>query len=99
MLAATLLLSPEALASAYGESVLVRLRPQVGRLTVITPGEAWRGQIDALRETEVIFSGWGAPRMDDEFLQHVPKLQAVFYAGGTVRYFVTEAVWRRGVRL
>jgi phosphoglycerate dehydrogenase-like enzyme len=99
MLAATLLSSSEALASAYGEPVLARLRPQVGRLAMISPGEAWRGQIDALRETEVIFSGWGAPRMDDEFLQHAPKLRAVFYAGGSVRYFVTGALWRRGVRL
>lgn len=99
MLAATLLSSPEALASAYGEPVLARLRTQVGRLHLVTPGEAWRGQITALRDTEVIFSGWGAPRMDDDFLQHVPKLRAIFYAGGSVRYFVTEALWRRGVRL
>lgn len=99
MLAATLLSSSEALASTYGEPVLARLRPQVGRLNLITPGEAWRAHRDALRETEVIFSGWGAPRMDDEFLQHTPKLRAVFYAGGSVRYFVTGALWQRSVRL
>jgi phosphoglycerate dehydrogenase-like enzyme len=99
MPAVTLLLSPEALVSAYGDPVLARLRPLADRLSIITPGEAWRGQIEALRETEIIFSGWGAPRMDDEFLQHVPKLRAIFYAGGSVRYFVTEALWRRGVRL
>ncbi len=99
MLAAILLSSPEALASAYGEPVLARLRPQVGRLTLVTPGEAWREQAGALRETEVIFSGWGAPLMDDAFLQHVPKLRAIFYAGGSVRYFVTGALWRRGIRL
>jgi len=96
---AALLLSPEALASAYGEPVLARLRPQVGRLAVITPGGAWRQQAAVLRETEVIFSGWGAPRMDEEFLRHAPKLQAVFYAGGSIRYFATEALWRRGIRL
>jgi phosphoglycerate dehydrogenase-like enzyme len=99
MLYATLLLSPEALGSAYSEPVLGRLRAQVGRLSVIAPAEAWREQAAVLRETEIIFSGWGAPRMDDEFLEHAPKLRAVFYAGGSVRYFVTEAVWRRGIRL
>jgi phosphoglycerate dehydrogenase-like enzyme len=95
----TLLLSPEALASAYGEPVLGRLRAQADRLNVITPGDAWRDHLDRLRETEIIFSGWGAPRMDAEFLDRVPKLRAIFYAGGSVRYFITEAVWQRGVRV
>lgn len=94
-----LILSPEALASTYGEPVLGRLRAQAGRLAVITPGDAWRAHRDVLGETEVIFSGWGAPRMDAEFLGHVPKLRAIFYAGGSVRYFITDAVWQRGIRV
>lgn len=99
MFQAVLLLSPEALASAYGEPVLDQLRARVDRLSIIAPGEAWRHQAGILRETSVIFSGWGAPLMDDEFLRHAPKLQAVFYAGGSVRYFATDALWRRGIRL
>lgn len=99
MFQAVLLLSPEALASAYGEPVLTRLQAGVDRLSIITPGTAWREHTAVLREAEVIFSGWGAPRMDDEFMQHVPKLRAVFYAGGSVRYFATGALWQRGVRL
>ena len=37
--------------------------------------------------------------MDDTFLQAAPRLKAVFYAGGSVRYLVTNALWRRGVRV
>lgn len=96
---ATLLLSPDALAAAYGEPVLSRLRAQVGGLAIITPGEAWRNHLDVLNRTEIIFSGWGAPRMDTEFLNHLPKLRAILYAGGSVRYFVTDAVWQRGIRV
>lgn len=99
MLQATLLLSPDALAAAYGDDILARLRARVDRLAVIAPGTAWRKQAAALRETDVVFSGWGAPVMDEEFLRHAPRLKALFYAGGSVRYFVTEALWRRGVRL
>ncbi len=95
----TLLLSAEALASAYGEPVLSRLQAQNGPLAVITPGEAWHRHLDVLRETEIIFSGWGAPRMDAEFLSHLPGLRAIFYAGGSVRYFITDAVWQRGIRV
>lgn len=99
MSSVALILSPEALASAYGEPVLGRLRARTGPLTVIAPGGSWRDHREALRETEFIFSGWGAPRMDAEFLRHLPRLRAVFYAGGSVRYFVTDAVWARGIRL
>lgn len=94
-----LLLSPEALAASYGQPVLERLGVHAGKVATITPGESWRSRLDELREAEIIFSGWGAPRMDEEFLSHVPKLQAIFYAGGSVRYFITEAVWRRGIRV
>ena len=95
----TLLLSPDALASAYGEPVLGRLRAQVDCLAVITPGDAWRDNLGVLEKTEVICSGWGAPRMDAEFLSHAPKLRTILYAGGSVRYFITDAVWRRGIRV
>lgn len=37
--------------------------------------------------------------MDEDFLKAAPALKAIFYAGGTVRYFATEALWARGVRL
>jgi phosphoglycerate dehydrogenase-like enzyme len=61
--------------------------------------ESIRRDPSVLAETEVIFSGWGAPRMDEDFLAAVPNLRAVFYGAGSVRYFVTEAFWQRGIRL
>src|SRR6185295_15825373 len=88
-----------AMAAAYGATVLDRLRPQVGNLTLITPGSSWRDYAKQLQSVEVIFSGWGAPLMDEEFLKAVPHLKIIFYAGGSVRYFTTPALWCRGVRL
>jgi phosphoglycerate dehydrogenase-like enzyme len=46
---------------------------------------------------EVIISGWGAPVMDDAFLEAAGELRAVFYGAGSVRPFVTDALWERGV--
>lgn len=54
---------------------------------------------DILNDCEIIFSGWGAPKMDEEFLSHAPKLEYVFYGAGTIRYMVTDAFWRRGIRV
>ena len=50
-----------------------------------------------LSDVEIIFSGWGAPKMDAEFLAQAPNLIAVFYGAGSVKGLVTEALWERGV--
>lgn len=50
-----------------------------------------------LAEAEVIFGTWGMPILNDEFLELTPKLRAVFYAAGTVKHFVTDAIWQRGI--
>jgi phosphoglycerate dehydrogenase-like enzyme len=38
-------------------------------------------------------------RMGEEFLAAAPRLEAVFYGGGTVRGFVTDAFWERDILL
>ncbi len=61
------------------------------------------GNLEALRprlqQTEIICSSWGLMRLDEEFLAAAPRLKAVFYAAGSVRGFVTEAFWDRGILL
>ena len=52
-----------------------------------------------LKDAEVIFSGWGMPKMDVTFLNHVPNLKVVFYGSGTVKYFITDDVWDRGIKI
>jgi phosphoglycerate dehydrogenase-like enzyme len=50
-----------------------------------------------LAEADVIFSGWGMAVLDEGFLAAAPKLKAVFYGAGTIKYFMTDAAWQRGV--
>jgi len=52
---------------------------------------------DVLLDAEVIFSGWGGPHIDEEFLALAPNLKAVFYGAGSVKGIVSEAFWKRGV--
>ena len=52
---------------------------------------------ELLGAVELIFSGWGAPLMDEKFLAAAPKLKAVFYGSGSIRSFVTEDFWQRGI--
>jgi len=48
-------------------------------------------------DADVIVSTWGMPRMDAAFLDQLPRLTGVFYAAGSVKGFVTPAVWQRGI--
>jgi len=50
-----------------------------------------------LANVEVIFSGWGGPRLDAALLSAAPHLRAVFYAAGSLASILSDAVWERGL--
>src|SRR5699024_3596096 len=52
-----------------------------------------------LQKADVIFSGWGGPKMDKAFLGAAPNLKAVFYAAGTIKNIATEDSWKRNVTI
>jgi phosphoglycerate dehydrogenase-like enzyme len=52
---------------------------------------------ELLAQADVIFSGWGAPKMDAEFLAAASRLKAVFYGAGSIRYFTTDEFWARRI--
>jgi phosphoglycerate dehydrogenase-like enzyme len=84
----------------YGPSELAAIR----ELTEVLSDEVIErttvaAHADALAACEVIFSGWGAFRMDADFLAHTPKLKAVFYGAGSVKGIVSDAFWDRGILL
>ncbi|MGH7947219.1 MAG: glycerate dehydrogenase, partial [Opitutaceae bacterium] len=63
------------------------------------PATASRRNPDAWSDVEVIVGGWGVPPLDAAFLARVPALRAVFFTAGSVKGFVTDALWERGVRV
>ncbi len=93
------ILNADSFAKVYGPAE----REEIGRLVEIYAPPQTRESVAAdpgvLRDVEVIFSGWGAPRMDAAFLAAAPNLRAVFYGAGSIRSFVTDALWARGIRV
>lgn len=91
-------MDPDALGLVYSQedrqtiARMVDLREDV----VVTP-ENWRDHRAILQDAEFILSGWKTPCYDAEFLAAAPRLQAVFYAAGSIRYCTTEAFWARGM--
>lgn len=65
--------------------------PQTKRTIADNPG--------LLNDVDVIFSGWGCPLLDESFLQAAPRLKVVFYGSGSIRHFVTDAFWERGISI
>lgn len=46
-----------------------------------------------LARVEILFSGWGGFPLNTEILAGLPRLRAVFFAGGTIKGVVTDAFW------
>lgn len=91
------ILDPHAFESIYGQEHLESIARRVRLLArPMTKSEALQ-RPDLLAQADVIFSGWGAPRMDAAFLATARQLKAVFYGAGSIRYFTSDAFWERGV--
>ena len=50
-----------------------------------------------LADATILLTGWGAPRIDAEVLDHAPMLGAVIHAAGSVKALLAEEVWARGI--
>lgn len=50
-------------------------------------------------DVEIIFAGWGAPRLEGALLEALPSLKAVFYGAGAVKQLVSQAFWNRRIKL
>ncbi|GAA4174234.1 hydroxyacid dehydrogenase [Gryllotalpicola koreensis] len=52
---------------------------------------------ERLARVEVLLTGWGAPLLTAERLERMPRLRALIHSAGSIRPFVTEEFWRRGI--
>ncbi|MFC1260469.1 MULTISPECIES: hydroxyacid dehydrogenase [Streptomyces] len=52
-----------------------------------------------LADVDLLVTGWGCPRLDEDVLRAAPRLRAVVHTAGSVRGHVTEACWERGIEV
>lgn len=60
--------------------------------------EFLRDHPKALTDIDIIFSGWGGPRIDENLLNRAPALKLVLYGAGSLSVIATYPAWERGVR-
>ena len=51
----------------------------------------------AVREAEVVLSTWGMPKLTEDILDAAPALRIIIYGASSVKGFVTDAVYDRGI--
>jgi phosphoglycerate dehydrogenase-like enzyme len=83
----------------YAPQDRARLRPRVDFPDrAISPKEI-RQNLHLLNDVELLFSGWWGTHLDQALLNAAPRLQAVFFGGGSVRDVVTDEFWDREIPL
>jgi phosphoglycerate dehydrogenase-like enzyme len=55
------------------------------------------GGPDKPAAADFLITSWGCPPIDQQALDRMPRLRAMLHAAGTVRGFVTDACWERGL--
>ena len=83
----------------YGESQRAQIESLVDIYHPMMTAEEAKASPQLLEDMEILFSGWGGPCLDSEFLAAAKNLKAVFYAGGSIRCLVTDAFWDRGITI
>ena len=85
-------------AELFDEPAIARLRGLV-RLDDHVITRANPHVPESAEDTEILITGWGAPRFDAGMLANWPNLRAVFHAAGSVKRIVSPALWERGIRV
>jgi len=87
----------------YDRIYVPQVRKQIDALcdVILEPmsGKELNSVRDRLKEVNILFAGWGSPRLDEEMLGCLPELEAVFYGAGTVKGLVSDAFWATGIPL
>ncbi|MDB5326095.1 MAG: glycerate dehydrogenase [Phycisphaerales bacterium] len=90
-------LSPSAYELVYAHGVADEIARRVRLVGNPENADSVRTNPSILTDVDVIFSGWGCPRIDQALLAAAPRLKAIFYGAGTIAFLQTPAMWERGI--
>ena len=83
----------------YSPSQITEIENLVEISASYQTSESIQGNLHLLKDIEVVFSGWGGPKINQTFLNAAPNLKAVFYGAGSVRSVVTPVFWKAGISI
>ncbi|MCQ4212794.1 hydroxyacid dehydrogenase [Streptomyces longispororuber] len=69
------------------------------RLTVLDAHTDRAALAKALPGARALITSWGSPQVDAELLASAPELELIAHTGAAIAAYVTEEVFRRGIRV
>ncbi|MEM1026528.1 MAG: hydroxyacid dehydrogenase [Planctomycetota bacterium] len=89
----------DAFEKIYGPTFQSDLSDRLDFAHVLLTPEQVAAEPSLLADAELLFAGWGTPRLDRRLLDANPNLKMVFYGSGSIRQLVTDDFWDRGLRV
>lgn len=90
-------MQPDLIHRLFDDPTTARLHAAVDLAPSVITDFADDAVADRLAEVEVLLTCWGAPPLTADVLAAAPRLRAVVHAAGSVKEFVTAAMWERGI--
>lgn len=50
-------------------------------------------------QVEVLITSWGSPRIDQQLIEAAPRLRLIAHLAGSVKGFIDDVVWHRGIQI
>jgi len=70
---------------------------RVARLVRREPFRDLEELVDAAPRVEVLITSWGCPPIEQALVDSLPRLKLVAHLAGSVKGFIDDVVWRRGI--
>ena len=97
MLKGIFILNEKVADKVYGSRIRNEIEKYVDCIEKVYNKESIRQNLEILNDIEVIFSGWGGPKLDEELLRSAPNLRVIFFGGGSIKRYVTDEFWDRKI--
>ncbi len=96
MLQTALVMHPVVRDELMREDHLARLERAVALISR-EPLRDFSGPDGRLASLEVLITSWGCPPIDEYIIGRLPKLRLIAHLAGSVKGFLDDVVWRRGI--
>lgn len=93
-----LLMDPGTRKMVFNEKCLKRLE-NIGEVAVNQGGTDYESVAQVIKGADVLVTSWGNQPLDGKFLSLCPDVKLLVHAAGSVKPVVSEALWKKGVRV
>lgn len=93
---AAFILSEEQFPRIYPQEVLQELK-SICEVQEFLSTADFLSRSTPLPDVEILFSGWGCPKLDEAALANLPSLKLVLYGAGSLKSVVTDAFWQKDI--